>query len=133
MVYYPFHFVEKKFDSWTCSEELQGLTSCTHTVYALLEDSIEKIVLRWNEYFLCSYMGPNHERIMDKMASRLRVWPQVNFIKKKNRYIYSWILCLCFCCGSTICHWWRFCLFAVNILNFSRPRLIKLSKIKKQL
>ena len=54
----------------------------------------------------------------------------------KIRYIqrYSkatnWILCLCFCCGSTICHWWRFRLFAVNyILNFYGPRLIKLAKI----
>ena len=32
----------------------------------------------------------------------------------KNRYIRrywratNWILCLCFCCGSTVCHWWRF-------------------------
>ena len=42
MNYYPFHFVEKKFESWTCSEELQGLASCTHTVFALLEGSIEK-------------------------------------------------------------------------------------------
>ena len=41
----------------------------------------KKIVLRWNEYFLCSYMGPNQERIMDQMASRLSVWPQVSFIK----------------------------------------------------
>ena len=56
----------------------------------------------------------------------------------KIRYIQrywetNWILCLCFCCGSTICHWWRFCLFAVNILNFSRPCLIKLAKIWKPL
>ena len=55
------------------------------------------------------------------------------FYKKKNRYIHNWILCLCFCCGSTMCHWWRFCLFAVYILNFSRRRLIKFSKIWKQL
>ena len=62
-------------------EELQGLTSCTHTVFALLEGSIEKIVLRWNEDFLCSYMGPNQERIIVQMASRHSVWPQVSFIK----------------------------------------------------
>ena len=56
----------------------------------------------------------------------------------KNRYIqrywsatnYNWILSLCFCCGSTVCHWWSFCLFAVNyIWNFYTPRLIKLAKI----
>ena len=29
----------------------------------------------------CSYMGPNQERIMDQMASRLSVRPQVSFIK----------------------------------------------------
>ena len=32
----------------------------------------------------------------------------------KNRYIRrywpatNWILCLSFCCGSKVCHWWRF-------------------------
>ena len=56
-----------------------------------------------------------------------------------NRYIRrywpatDWILCLGFCCGSTVCHWWRFFLFGVNILNLSRPRLIKLAKIWKPL
>ena len=57
----------------------------------------------------------------------------------KNRHIRwywpatNWILCSGFCCGSTVCHWWRFFLFAVNILNLSRPRLIKLAKIWKPL
>ena len=58
----------------------------------------------------------------------------------KNRYIRrywpatNWILCLGFCCSSTVCQWWRFfLLFAVNILNLSRPRLIKLAKIWKPL
>ena len=48
-----------------------------------LEDSLQKtIVLRWNEYSFCSYMGPNQVRIMvDQMASRLSVRPQVSFIK----------------------------------------------------
>ena len=41
----------------------------------------KKIILRWNEYLLCSYMGPNQERIMDQMASRLSVRRQVSFIK----------------------------------------------------
>ena len=51
------------------------------TVFALEELHIEKIVLRWNEYSFCSYMGPNQVRIMDQMASRLSVRPQVSFIK----------------------------------------------------
>ena len=63
------YFVEKSNPEHT-REELQGLRSCTHTVFALLEGSIEKIVLRWNEDFLCSYMGPNQERIIVQMASR---------------------------------------------------------------
>ena len=47
-----------------------------------LEDSLQKtIVLRWNEYSFCSYMGPNQERIMDQVASLLSVRPQVSFIK----------------------------------------------------
>ena len=45
------------------------------TVFAL-EGSIEKIVLRWNEYSFCSYMGPNQERIMDQMVTRLSVLPK---------------------------------------------------------
>ena len=28
-------------------------------------------------YSFCSSMGPNEARIMDQMASRLSVWPQV--------------------------------------------------------
>ena len=47
-----------------------------------LEDSLQKtIVLRWNEYSFCSYMGPNQVRIMDQMPNRLSVRPQVGFIK----------------------------------------------------
>ena len=47
-----------------------------------LEDSLQKtIVLRWNEYSFCSYMGPNQVRIMDQMPSRLSVRPQVSLIK----------------------------------------------------
>ena len=127
LVYYPFHFVEKKV--WILN--MLGRVAKSYELYARGICFIrglhkKKIILRWNEYLLCSYMGPNQERIMDQMASRLSVWPQVSFVK--NRYIHNWILCLCFCCGSTISHWWRFCLFAVNILNFSRPRLIKLPK-----
>ena len=54
----------------------------------------------------------------------------------KNRHIQSyrpannWNVCLCLCFGSTVRHWWPFCLFAVNyLMNFYRPRLIKLAKI----
>ena len=48
----------------------------------VLEDFLQKtIVLRWNEYSFCSYMGPNQVRIMDQMPSRLSVRPQVSVIK----------------------------------------------------
>ena len=74
--------------------------------------------------------GPNAQPAQCKTPSECyknrcirRYWPATN-----------WILCLGFCCGSTVCHWWRFfLLFAVNILNLSRPRLIKLAKIWKPL
>ena len=123
---------KKRFESGTYSEELQGLTSCTHTVFALLEGSIEKNCFKMQRVLLLLLYGTK---------SRENNWPNgqpgqcmtPSEFYKKNRYIHNWILCLCFCCGSTICHWWRFCLFAVNILNFSRPRLIKFSKIRKQL
>ena len=134
MNYYPFHFVEKKFESWTCSEELQGLASCTHMVFALLEGSIEKNCFKM-EWVLPLFLygtksrennGPNGQPAQCMTPSEFY----------KNRYIQRywsatiWILCPCFCCGSTVCHWWCFCLFAVNyILNFYRPRLIKLAKI----
>ena len=89
-LFHPFHFVEKQ-KSRTRLEELQGLTSCIYAgkdnfftipmVFAL-EDSLQKtIVLRWNECSFCSYMGPNQVRIMDQMASRLSVRPQVSVIK----------------------------------------------------
>ena len=67
-----------------------------------------EIVLRWNEYSFCSYMGPNQVRIMDQMASRLSVGTQVSLIKTDT---YEGIgqrlvgFCVCFCCGSTVCHW----------------------------
>ena len=76
-LFHPFHFVEKK--SWTRSEELQGLTSDPHGIF-FRGLRLEKTVLRWNEYSFCSYMGPDQERIMDQMASRLSVRPQVSFI-----------------------------------------------------
>ena len=48
-----------------------------------LEDSLQKtIVLRWNEYSFCYYMGPNQVRTMDQMPSRLSVRPQVSVTKK---------------------------------------------------
>ena len=86
-------------------------------------------------YSFCSCMGPNQERIMDQIVSRLSVWPQVSFIKTgtykgTGQQLIGFCVTLRFCCGSRVWHWWRFCLFAVNyILNFYRPRLIKLAKI----
>ena len=104
-----------------------------------LEDSLQKtIVLRWNEYSFCSYMGPNQVRIMDQMASRLSVRPQVSFIKT-NRYVEGIGLRLIGFC-VTFLLWFDglslvtfFGLFAVNSLNLSRPRLINLAKIWKPL
>ena len=67
---------------------------------------IEKIVLRWNEYSFWSYMGPNQERIMDQMASRLSVRLQVSFIKAGTyegigqRLIGFSVYVSC--CGSTV-------------------------------
>ena len=50
-------------------------------VFALEDSSQKTIVLRWNEYSSCSYMGPNQVRIMEQMPSRLSVSPQVSVIK----------------------------------------------------
>ena len=50
------------------------------TVFAL-EGSIEKNYFKMEWYSFCSYMGPNQERIMDQMVSRLSVSAQVSFIK----------------------------------------------------
>ena len=133
MVYYPFHFVQKTFESWTCSEEVQGLTSCTHTVFALLEGSTEKkcFKIKW---VLPLFVYGTKSRENNGPNGKLAQCITPSEFYKNNRYIYTyWILCLCFCCGSTTCHSWCFCLFAVNILNFSRPSLIKFSKIWKQL
>ena len=101
------------------------------TVFAL-EGSIEKNCFKMEWYSFCSYLGPNQERIMDQMVSRLSVSAQVSFIKTgAYKGIGQRLIIIIFsCCGSTVFHWWRFCFFAVNyILNFYRPRLIKLAKI----
>ena len=83
-------------------------------------------------------MGSNQVRIMDLMASRLSVRPQVSFIKTDTYVegigqrligfcVYVSVVVRRFATGDV------FCLFAVNILNLSRPRLIKLAKIWKPL
>ena len=92
---------------------------------------IEKTVLRWNEYSFCSYMGPNHVRIMDQMASRLSVRRQVSLIKTDTYdqldFVFVSVVVRRFATRGV------FRLFAVNIFNLSRPRLIKLAKIWKPL
>ena len=140
LVYYAFHFVEKK-KSWTRSEELQGLTSCTQGRRIFCYPHVicfwglhRKNCFKMEWYSFCFYIGANQESIIDQMGQPApRMIPSEFY---KNRYIQryrpatNWILCLCFWCGPTVCHWWRFCLFAVNyILNFYSPRLIKLAKI----
>ena len=47
----------------------------------LLRGFHRKNCFKMEWYSFCSYMGPNQERIMDQMASRLSVWPLVSFIK----------------------------------------------------
>ena len=87
-----------------------------------LEDSLQKtIVLRWNEYSFCSYMGPNQVRIMGQMPSRLSVRPQVSVITTDTYEgigqrligfcVYVSVVVRRFATGDV------FCLFAVNILN----------------
>ena len=101
------------------------------TVFAL-EGSIEKNCFKMEWYSFCSYLGPNQERIMDQMVSRLSVSAQVSFIKTgAYKGIGQRLIIIIFSCfGSMVFHWWRFCFFAVNyILNFYRPRLIKLAEI----
>ena len=132
MNYYPFHFVEKKFESWTCSEELQGLASCTHTVFALLEGSIEKNCFKM-EWVLPLFLygtkswqnnGPNGQPAQCMTPSE--------FYKNTGTYIigfcvYVFVVVRPFATDDGIVY------LHVNILNFSRPRLIKFSKIRKQL
>ena len=97
------------------SEELQGLTSCIYVgkkTFLLSQGicfrglHIEKIVLRWNEYSFCSYMGPNQVRIMDQMASRLSVRPQVSFIKTDTyEGIGQRLIGFCVYVSVVVCHW----------------------------
>ena len=82
-------------------------------------------------------MGPNQVRIMDQMPSRLSVRPQVSVIKTGTYEgigqrligfcVYVSVVVRRFATGDV------FCLFVVNILNPSGPRLIKLAKIWKTL
>jgi len=82
-------------------------------------------------------MGPNQVRIMDQMARRLRVRPQVSFMKTDTYEgigqrligfcVYVSVVVRRFATGDV------FSLFAVNSLNLSRPRFIKLAKIWKPL
>ena len=70
---------------------------------------IEKIVLRWNEYSFCNYMGPNQVRIIDQMASRLSVRPQESFIKTDTyEGIGQRLIGFCVYVSVVVCHWWRF-------------------------
>ena len=74
---------------------------------------------------------------MDQMTSRLSVRPQVSFVKTDTYEgigqrligfcVYISVLVRRFATGDVLC------LFAVNSLNLSRPRLIHLAKIWKPL
>ena len=140
LVYYPFHIVGKNNPeharkNWKVLRVVrrEGEFFTIPTVFAL-QGSIEK-KLFWDGMILLLFLygtksrennGPNGQQGQCMTPNEFY----------KNRYIQrywpatNWILCLCFCCGSTVCHWRRFCLFAVNyILNFYGPRLLKLAKI----
>ena len=80
-------------------------------------------------------MGPNQERIMDQMASRLSVRPQVS-VTKTDIYegigqrligfcVYVSVVVRRFATGDA------FVYLQIKISNFSRPRLFKLAKIWK--
>ena len=134
LIYYPFHFVEKKNNP-------EGLTSCTqgrrifYCPHGICFRGLHrKHCFKMEWVLLLLLYGTKSRENNGPNGHTAQCMTQVSFIK--NRYIQrywpatNWILCLCFCCGSTVCHWWRFCLFVVNyILNFYRPRLIKLAKI----
>ena len=67
-------------------------------------------------------MGPNQVRIMDQMASRLSVRPQVSFIKTDTYEGIGQRLIAGFCVYVSVvvrrlATGDVFCLFAVNILN----------------
>ena len=86
------------------------------------------------EYSFCSYMGPNQERIMDQVASLLSVRPQVSFIKTGTyEGIGQRLIKFCVYVSVVVRRFATDDVFVylqlTNILNLSRPRLIKLAKI----
>ena len=127
LVYYPYHFVEKLILSTL------GRIARSYALYAgkenfftiptvfALESPIEINCFKMEWYSFCSYMGPNQERIMDQMVSRLSVWPQVSFIKTGS---YKGI-------GQRLIGFRVF--VSVVVRQCYRPRLIKLVKIWKPL
>ena len=142
-LFHPFHLVEK-----TVILNTLGRIVRSYELYMRREEFFyypdgicfrgfhtEKIVLTWNQYSFCSYMGPNQDRIMDQMASRLSVRPQMSFMKTGTHEGIGQLL-IGFCVYVSVVvrrFWWRKCLFTVNILNLTRPCLIKLAKIWKPL
>ena len=102
-LFHPFHFVGKKIVilKKNCKVLRVVYTYWRRIFYyphgiCFRGLHIEKIVLRWNEYSFCSYMGPNQVRIMDQMASPLSVRPQVRFIKTDTcEGIGQWLIGFC--------------------------------------
>ena len=115
LVYYPFHFVEKiilntlgriagSYKLYAGKENFFTIP----TVFAL-ERSIEKklfsdgmmLLLLLNGTKSRENNGPNGQPAPGMIPSEFY----------KNRYIQryrpatNWILCSCFCCGSTVCFW----------------------------
>ena len=125
LVYYPFHFVKKRnpeLSRKNCKvlhvARGKGQFFTIPTIFGL-EGPIEKKCFNMEWYSFCSYMGPNKERIMDQVVSRLSVWPHVSFIKTGT---YKGI-------GQRLI---RFRVYvSVVVRQCYRPRLIKLVKIWK--
>ena len=87
LVYYPFHFVGKKIILNTLGRVARSYELYAgrknfrypHGIYFRGFHKKNCFKMEWCSF--CSYMGPNQERIMDQMVSRLSTSAQVSFIK----------------------------------------------------
>ena len=53
---------------------------------------------------------PNHEIQERWHLAPMLVYYSIHRYIQRYRPATNWIFRLCFFCGSTVCHWWRFCL-----------------------
>ena len=115
LVYYPFHFVEKNNPEYARKNckvlqvvHREGEYSIISTVFAL-EGSIEKKLFYDGMILLLFLYGTKSRENNGPNGQPAQCMTPSEFYK--NRYVQrywpatNWILCLCFCCGSTVCHW----------------------------